>query len=159
MKTESSLRLLNREEMESIHSFAIKILSSIGVEIKHERAVSLLRAGGCAVKEKGRVTMPENLAEEVIKKVTGRKPKLYNRGSGKEVELDGEPFIMPGPVKPPSLMSGNEGCLFVLDVGANERRAATLDDIGKVAFMADALENVKVLGIPMTPIDAPLETR
>jgi len=159
MKTESLLRLLNGEEMGSIHSFAIKIMSSIGVEVRHERAVSLLRAGGCAVNEKGRVTMPENIAEEVIKKVMGRKPKLYDRGSGKEVELDGDPFIKPGPVKLPRLMAGNEGCLFVLDVGADERRSATLDDIGKAALMADALENVKVLGIPMTPIDAPLETR
>jgi len=145
--------------MESIHSFAIRILSSIGVEIKHEKAISLLRAGGCSVKGKWRITIPENIAEDVIRKVAGYKPKIYQRGSRKEVGLDEEPFINPSPVRPPSLGVGNEGCLFVLDVGADERRDATLDDIGKAALIADTLENVKVLSIPMTPVDAPLETR
>jgi trimethylamine--corrinoid protein Co-methyltransferase len=147
--------------MERIHSLALSILSEIGVEIRHEKALRILRDGGCDVSD-CRVRIPEDLAAEIEKKTLGSRAELhYRRGdrSGERVDFGEEPFLGLKSLELRDLGVGNTGAFYVLDPGQKERRKATLEDVRRIACVSDALENVKVLSIPVQPQDYPRETR
>lgn len=160
MRAQSILRLLSRDEMERIHSFALRILSEIGVQIRHEKALRILKDGGCEVNGYT-VKMPEELIAEIENKITKSPTRLYYRHNDEDKYIDFSegPFLGLRPLELRRLEVGNTGALYVLDPGRMERREATLEDVRKIAYISNFLENIKVLSIPVQPQDCPLETR
>jgi len=49
-----------------MHRATIEVLETIGVKVHHEKALELLRAAGCQVKEDQTVLIPNWLVEESI---------------------------------------------------------------------------------------------
>jgi len=159
LKTRCALRVLNEEEMDRIHALSLQILEEVGVKITHERALRLFKDGGCNVDEDvKRVRIPEDLTTEIIKRNTGRELKLYFRDSNKCVRVNEEPFFSLGPLQLEEMMTGTVNA-YTYNVKRLHRRPATREDVKNAAVLADALGNIKTVGIPLTPYDALPETR
>jgi trimethylamine--corrinoid protein Co-methyltransferase len=68
----NQLKVLNKDEIQSIHDSSIELLDSLGVKIESEEAIKLLKEHGAIVdvKEKSTfVRFPESLVTEQLKKV------------------------------------------------------------------------------------------
>ncbi|MBO3803633.1 MAG: trimethylamine methyltransferase family protein [Candidatus Brockarchaeota archaeon] len=153
------LRVLNEGEMDGIHELSLQILEKVGVRMTHRRALDLLKSGGCVVDEsKSRVRIPRNLSEEIIKKSTGRELKLYYRDRKRCVKMGEDVFFSLGPLQFQDLLTGTVND-YVFDLERLERRYATKEDVAKAGILADSLENVKILGVPLVPHDPPAKTR
>ena len=61
-------RLLNQTQIEEMHRATLEVLETIGVKVHHEKALELLRAAGCQVKEDQTVLIPNWLVEESIRR-------------------------------------------------------------------------------------------
>jgi trimethylamine--corrinoid protein Co-methyltransferase len=159
MKTKSAIRVLSDEEICKIHEFSIRILEEIGVKITHKEAIRILENGGCIIdKENKRVKIPESLTNEIIKKNTGQKPKFFYRDSPRCVEFDGELFFSLNPIQLENMLTGSENC-YVFDFNNFERREAREEDVKNAIILADALDNIKIVGIPIIPYEFPPNTR
>ena len=66
------LKVLNREQMWSIHAAALEILEKTGFEMKHQGAEKMLLDAGCNLTPNGRIRLPARLAEDALK--TAPKP-------------------------------------------------------------------------------------
>lgn len=159
MRTESILRVLNEAEMEGIHRLALQILEKVGVRITHPRALRLLREGGCIIDDgKNRVKIPENLSVEIIKRSTKRELKLYYRDAKQCVRIGEGTFFSLGPLPLEGMITGTVNDL-IFDIQGQERRYATAEDVRRAGILVDALENIKIAGVPVVPHDAPPKTR
>ena len=62
------LSLLGKGKIDSIHSASIEVLEKVGVMVKNQAALELLKAAGCVV-EDNKVKMSQGLVEESLKTV------------------------------------------------------------------------------------------
>ena len=60
------IKVLNKEQMWSIHAAALEILATTGFEIKHRGAQKMLLDAGCSISHRGRIRMPAYLAEDAL---------------------------------------------------------------------------------------------
>jgi len=145
--------------MEGIHGLALQILEKIGVRITHPRALRLLRDGGCVIDEsKSRAKIPADLSVEIIKKSAKRELKLYYRDVKQCVRIGEGIFFSLGPLSLEGMITGTVNDL-VFDLEGQERRYATAEDVRRAGILVDALENIKIAGVPIVPHDAPPKTR
>jgi len=66
----NQLKVLNKEEVQSIHDSSIELLESLGVKVESEEAIKLLKEHGATVDDKGKSTFirfPESLVIEQCK--------------------------------------------------------------------------------------------
>jgi trimethylamine--corrinoid protein Co-methyltransferase len=159
LRAESLFRILDEAEMDGIHGLALKILEKIGVRVTHPRALRVLKDGGCIVDEgKNRVKVPSELSTEIIKRSTKREFKLYYRDGKQCVRMGEGIFFSLGPMPLQGMITGTVND-YVLDVETMDRRYANREDVIKAGILADALENVKIVGVPLVPHDVPAKTR
>jgi trimethylamine--corrinoid protein Co-methyltransferase len=159
MRAESLFRVLSEAEMEGIHGLALQILEEIGVRITHPRALRLLREGGCVIDEgKSRAKFPADLCTEIIKRSTQRELKLYYRDAKQCVRVGEGIFFTPGPLQLEGMLTGTVNDL-IFDLPGRERRYATAEDVRRAGILVDALDNIKIAGVPIVPHEAPPKTR
>jgi len=159
MRSESLFRVLSEAEMDGIHNLALQILEEIGVRVTHPRALRLLKEGGCVVDEsKSRMKMPKDLSEDVIEKSTKREFKLFYRDAKQCVRFGEGVFFSLGGLPLQDMITGTVNDL-VFDLGRQGRRYATREDVRRAGVLVDALDNVKVAGVPIVPHEAPPKTR
>ncbi len=127
------IKILSDDQIEQIHLSALSILWRTGVEVREDQAFEILKKAGCPTNGKT-VRIPSHLVEEAIRSA----PKtftLYGRDPNFKVTLEGrrvnyEPMI---------------GRLNILDLETGVRRRTTLEDVGKLVRVADALEHYTLL--------------
>jgi trimethylamine--corrinoid protein Co-methyltransferase len=142
-----ALEVLSREEIQKIHESSLDVLMKVGVTIRSDAALKLLEQGGAAVDyQKNLAKIPNHLLEEVVKWAPSN-IVLFDRDRKGSLNHGGNNSYV---------WSGNHGT-YVLTSGSGKRRIATLDDVAKFARLADALENVHVVGIQTIPQDVPRE--
>jgi trimethylamine--corrinoid protein Co-methyltransferase len=144
MHTGSQIKVLSDDQIEQIHQSALSILRTTGVEVREEQAFNVLKGAGCPTNGK-RIRIPSHLVEEAIR-LAPKSITLHGRDPDFKVTLEGrsvhyEPMI---------------GRLNIMDLETSARRRTTLEDVGNLVRLADALEHYTLLhsGAIMPHIEA-----
>jgi trimethylamine--corrinoid protein Co-methyltransferase len=140
------IRVLNKEQMWSIHAAALEILSTTGFEMKHRGARKMLLNAGCSLSPNGRIRMPAYLAEEALSSAPKR-IQLYDQRGRKDMDLvDENCFYGTG-----------SDTIFTLDLDTGERRRTTIEDTANFAKLVDGLENMDFAMSMSNPEDVPID--
>jgi trimethylamine---corrinoid protein Co-methyltransferase len=133
--------LLAAEDVDRIHEGAMQVLARTGVTFASERALALLGQAGCQVDEAGgRVRFPAGLVADCL----ARCPSsfvLRARSRSHDLEIGGR-----------SLYFQSHPGLFLADIDTGERRTATPADIGPLARLLDALDEIHLSIMPTSTV-------
>ncbi len=151
---------LTEEEMQKIHDTALKILERVGMKIDHEHACELLKNAGCTVDmEKREVKFPPELVENAVTKM---KAQYQARGGdllSMTVRYSRISFsTWPRKIMRDFSLSTGGFTPFFLDLDGN-RRYADITDVKKAIQLADALENIDYMGLPVSAQEIPHKLR
>jgi trimethylamine--corrinoid protein Co-methyltransferase len=136
-----AIRMLSDEQIREIHNTSLDILSRTGIVMKNEEARDLLLDAG-AWESQGRIKIPETLVMDAIASAPSRIP-MHNRLGRLTMPLEeGKVFFGLG-----------SDCPFTIDVHSGERRPAVLDDVQRIAHLADGLDQIDFIMSMGTPSD------
>jgi trimethylamine--corrinoid protein Co-methyltransferase len=138
-----TIRMLSEEQIQTIHSTSLDILSRTGIVMKNEAARELLLSAG-AWESEGRIKIPELLVMDAISSAPSRVP-MHNRLRQLTMPLEeGQVFFGPG-----------SDCPFTVDLETAERRPARAEDVERIARLCDGLNQIDFIMSMGTPSDAP----
>jgi trimethylamine--corrinoid protein Co-methyltransferase len=124
-----------------IHDGTLRILSTTGVVFAHEEALNILERGGCQVsRTDGRVRFPPSLVESCIEQCPPRFT-IRARNRAYDLEVGGQ-----------RLHFQSHPGLYLLDLESSARREATLDDIGPLVRLIDAMDEIHLSIMPTSTI-------
>ncbi|MGD2105167.1 MAG: trimethylamine methyltransferase family protein [Anaerolineae bacterium] len=130
-------------QVRRVHEASLDVLERTGVRVDQPTALDLFEKAGADVRE-NRVRIPRALVEDAIDKAPSR-VVLGSRESRHDLILeDARVHIGTG-----------GAALKVLDLDSGEIRSAVLEDVGKMARIVDALDNIHFYLIPIYPTDLP----
>lgn len=159
-KASGLIRFLNREEMERLHNGALEILEDTGMLVGHPEALDYLGKLGCVVnKNSNIVKFPRAVVETVIGKMK-KDFSLTNREGMVMPMRYTEMYMCSKPAVLHNNFVTNAGGFpaYVLDLDG-KRRAATMQDVIDSIRLADALENIDLVGLPCSAQEIPYEMR
>jgi len=145
LRFQPSLKVLSDDQIDRIHQAALEMLMNTGVLVKAEEARRLLAQAGAQVDDETMICrIPGDIVEEALKTapssftVHGRDPANNVDVSTTSVHI--EPMI---------------GRLNCYDYAAGQARPTTLEDVGDLIKIADAMPNYHLLhsGAIMPQID------
>ena len=140
------IKVLNKEQMWSIHAAALKILATTGFEMRHRGARKMLLNAGCSISQNGRIRMPAYLAEEALN-TAPRCIQLYDQSGRKAMDVaDGNCFYGTG-----------SDTIFTLDLNSGKRRRTTIEDTASFARLVDGLDNIDFAMSMSNPEDVPID--
>ena len=129
-------RLLTDEKIRAIHDGAMTVLEDVGIEVAHEGAREMLVAAGGTLEGDILIKIPRDLVDLSLASAPGAF-SLYDRNGEEAIRLGaGMTYYGAGVTN-----------LAYIDIDG-DRHDFTLDDIGKVAFLADALPNIDFVATP-----------
>lgn len=140
---------LNREEMDRLHNGALDILATVGMKIEHPEALGYLRSAGCIVDDG---TCIVKFPKAVVENAAAKMRKDYTLTSRDGIKSPMRYTVMYMSTVPKRLhtdFTSNAGGfpVFVLDLDGN-RRYAAMQDVRDSIRLADALENIDLVGLP-----------
>jgi trimethylamine--corrinoid protein Co-methyltransferase len=125
-----SIRVLSEEQIFSIHSASVEVLSSIGMVIKEDKALQLFKDAGASV-EGEVVRIPEHILRMALA-IAPSRIQMYDRLGQRAMSLErGKTYFGTG-----------SDTIYTLDVNDKGRRKAVVDDIVNIARLTDALPNL-----------------
>lgn len=150
------IRYLDRLEMERIHQAALRILDEVGLKVDCEEALNYLEHFGCRVDfDTSRVTFPPEVAQSAVdcmrqananpdripQRMAVRYSQIYFTTMTHQIHND---------------FKANAGGfnIYFLDLDGN-RRPAALRDVRMAIQLADAMENIDFMGLPVSAQDIP----
>jgi trimethylamine--corrinoid protein Co-methyltransferase len=139
------LELLHEDELRQIEETALRILDEVGIALEHDRAREMLHGLGCRV-EGHRVYIPPHVVQWTLQNVTPHREEYTP--DGKLTFRFGDGAIR---------FHNSGGPPFVIDLETGERRPATMQDVGDITRLLDALEHVDVITPLFGPQDVPAE--
>ncbi len=141
--------VLDSEGVRLITQTAFEILETTGVAVKSEKVQKLLGDHGCNVDRKSAVVkFPEGIVKEMARK-NDRAVTFYGRTRRHDARLDFEHV---------HVTSDGNGT-DAMDFESRKRRPSTKADVGRSAFVTDALKGHGVNWPSVTSQDVPLGTR
>ncbi len=136
---------LTEEQVRRIHEASLTVLERTGIRVDNEEVLALFRKGGAWV-DGNRVRIPHAMVEEAVDKVPSQ-VLLAGRDPAHDLLLEDK-----------RVYTGTGGSpTQVLDPGAETVRPGTLSDLADLVRLADVLENVDFIVIPLYPTDVPKE--
>lgn len=154
------LKMLSNREMESLHDAALEVLADTGMWIDADDARGYLRAMGCAVNDATKVVrFPKAVVESAVATMRAKyaddsRGAVWARVRYSRVLFTNKPHRLHRD------FTANAGGFppFVLDFdGAH--RTATMRDVTDSIRLADAMENIDMMGIPCSAQEVPHEER
>lgn len=150
------IRYLAGEEMELIHSSALRILDEVGMRIECHEALDYLEAVGCKV---NRAAMTVQFPQDVTQRSIDRMRASYaepNSVPKKMAVRYSQIYFSTMPHRVHVDFSTNTGgfCVFIYDLDGNRRRA-TMEDVRDSIRLADRLDNVDFMGLPVSAQEIP----
>jgi trimethylamine--corrinoid protein Co-methyltransferase len=142
------LIVLSKEEIEKIHQTTLKVLNEIGIAVRNEQALELLKKFG--FESFGKSEIIRFPAEEIEKTihVISKNIDIYDREGNLALTLgEGKVYFGPG-----------GGAPNLLDINGH-RRPSTKEDVAKVAKICDALSNMDFVMSEITAQDKPLKVQ
>ena len=138
-------RPLTEEQVQRIHEASLTVLERTGISVDNEEARALFRKAGARL-DGDRVRISRAMVEEAV----GHAPS--------QVLLAGRERVHDLLLKDKRVYAGTGGSpTQVLDPGAQTVRAGTLNDLADLVRLADGLEYVDFVVIPLYPTDVPAE--
>jgi trimethylamine--corrinoid protein Co-methyltransferase len=132
---------LTDDQVKRIHEASLTILARTGVQVEESEALRLFQQVGADV-EGSRVRLHRSLVEDAVDKAPSR-VVLAGRDSDNDLILEGARVYI-----------GTGGAaLQVLDLETGRIRKAVLQDVGEMARIVDALDNIHFYLIPIYPTD------
>jgi trimethylamine---corrinoid protein Co-methyltransferase len=144
-----SLNVLTPAEVEKIHAATLNIIENIGVRFPSKRALEIWAANGATVDyDKMIVKVKPQIIVEALKKA----PPAYALGARDPQQnclMDGNHVFL-----------GTDGCgVEVIDIHTGQKRTSELKDVGEIARIADATEEIGFHWVALSAQDKPAETR
>lgn len=144
-----SLNILDESDVKRIHTATLEIIESTGIRFPSKKALDIWRAHGAHVDHDTMIVkVPAHIIEEALKKappgftLAARDPSL-------DLPLDGNHVYV-----------GTDGCgVEIIDIESGGRRRSYLRDVGQIARVADAMEEIAFHFAPVAAQDCPAETR
>ena len=140
------LKVMNPEQMWTIHAAALEILKNTGFEMKHAGARDMLLDAGCSLSREGRVRLPAHLAETALK-TAPKRIQLFDQRGEPAMDLVDENWFYG---------SGSDAT-FTIDVNSGKRRRTILKDTGNFAKLADGLANIDFTMSMGNPAEVPVD--
>jgi len=154
------IRYLNPEEMQRIHLAALRILDEVGMQVDSTEALEYLQAFGCRVDfDHRRVWFPSELVQATVdrmRKANADPNRIPQRMSVRYSQI----YFSTMPHHVHSDFSGSAGGfnIYILDLDG-QRRLATMEDVRASIRLADALDNINFMGLPVSAQDIPSAMR
>ncbi len=143
------LRFLEDAEVELIDRQSVECLESIGVKVKSERVLDMLKDAGAEVDDRTQVAkLPESMVRDALSKVP-TELVLHGRESRHDMRI---------PVSSWPYVGTSGLATYILDIDTGERRPSTVKDIADCVRLADALDGVGFVQTCTTATDAPEQT-
>ncbi|MCK4983839.1 MAG: trimethylamine methyltransferase family protein, partial [Victivallaceae bacterium] len=136
-------QVLGEKEIKHIHEASLEILEQTGMLIESKAVREILTKAG-AVADGKRVRFPRSLVEDCINKNQPTIQMTYR--DGKDAYLIGD-----GAVR----FAGGHNAVFVMNGKKGERRNSVLKDVEDFAFLCEQLEDIDMVGVPLSPNDVP----
>jgi len=134
-------RVLSEREINDIHEASLTILRDTGVLVHHEEMLELLGRAGAEVDLAGKIArFPERLVTESVTQA-GKQYTLYGRDPAQVARFGQGDFV---------LMS-SPGQYAWMDAQTGTRRPATTQDAHDAIHLADALDNITIVGSMAQP--------
>ena len=144
------IRYFSDERVKAIHSNALDILESTGIQVEHPEALELLRAAGAAVDfDKSVVKINPDLVQKCIDSAR-HEVSLAARNPERDVTLRSNPRV-------PVARNGG-GVDNIIDLETGEFRPMVQSDIADLFRVLDALDNISYVA-PLYAQDAPGDIR
>lgn len=159
-KVNGLLKMLTREEMDSIHAAALSVLDETGMWIEAENAREYFKQAGCRVDDDAkRVRFPNKVVEGAVAAMKARYADNSDGESWANVRYS-RTFFTGKPHRLHTTFTTNAGGFppFILDFDG-KRREATMQDVVDAIKLADALENIDMMGLPVSAQEVPHEER
>jgi trimethylamine--corrinoid protein Co-methyltransferase len=124
--------MLSDDQLQELFDGVLHVLEYIGLEVKHEQALEVLKKAGAWV-DGDRVRLPSYLVKDALAKAP-RSFTVYARDGNPEHDIHigpGNAHFGPGPT-----------CVNFTDVETMERRPYVLSDVPYVAKVVDSLPNI-----------------
>jgi trimethylamine:corrinoid methyltransferase-like protein len=138
------LEILSRNDLDRIHGATVEVLQRLGVKIWEPAALKLFKEAGADVDMKTMmVRIPESLLKETIRKAP-HEFKLYGRDPNYVLNF-AENIVH----------FGTSGLAVRVHDLEGRIRPGKLKDVGDLARLADALENIHMVIMMVTPSDVP----
>lgn len=155
-KLTQPIRYLDRQEMELIHATALRILGDVGMRVDSREALDYLEAFGCKV---DRGTMMVHFPQDVTQGAVDRMRAAYadpGRVPHKMAVRYSQIYFSTMPHRVHVDFTTNTGgfCVFIYDLEGHRRRA-TMEDVRACIRLADALDNVDFMGLPVSAQEIP----
>lgn len=143
------LEILTPQEVQKIHAATLHIIENVGVRFPSKRALKIWEANGATVDHESMIVrVKPHIIEEALKKA----PPAYSLGARdpqQDCPLDGN-----------HVFAGTDGCgVEIIDIETGQRRMSKLSDVGDIARVADATEEVGFHWVALSGQDKPAETR
>ena len=136
------LEILSRDDLYRIHGATVEILQRLGVKVWEPMALKLFKDAGAEVDKKTMmVLIPESLLKETIRKAP-REFKLFGRDPNYVLNFAGN-----------IVHFGTSGLAVRVHDFEGRIRPGKLKDVGDLARLADALENIHMIIMMVTPSD------
>lgn len=154
------LRFLDTVEMEALHQAALQILEDVGMWIESEEALQYLEDFGCQVDwDSYRVRFPASLVEAGVarmRRAYANPERIPERMSVRYSQI----YFSTRPHRVHPDFTANTGgfCVFIYDL-EGQRRPATMADMRASIRLADALEHVNFMGLPVSAQEIPAVMR
>ena len=141
------IEVFTQDEMQAIHWGTVEVLEKAGLWVEDDEAIDLFADGGCKVDRSTRkVKIPQHVLEEAISWAPST-VVLCGRTPDKDVVLEGRRV---------TYTNFAEGVKAV-DPWDGKLRPTTKKDVGDLARLVDALDDIEVYTIAVTATDVPPE--
>ena len=143
------LRFLEKEEEGLIDQQTMECLETIGVKVKSESVLNMLKEAGAVVDDKTQVAkIPESMVREALAHVP-KEIVLHGRESRHDLRM---------PVSSWPYVGTSGLATYILDIDTGKRRDSTVKDIADCVRLADALTGVDFVQTCTTATEVPHQT-
>jgi trimethylamine--corrinoid protein Co-methyltransferase len=143
------LEILTPQEVEKIHTATLHIIENVGVRFPSKRALEVWEANGARVDHDSMIV---KVRPQIIEEAMKSAPPAYELGArdpGQNLSMDGNHVFL-----------GTDGCgVEIIDIETGQRRMSKLSDVGDIARVADATEEIAFHWVALSAQDKPIETR
>jgi len=154
------LRYLSSVEMEAIHEAAIQVLDEVGIWVDSDEALNYLEDYGCQVDYDTRIV---RFAPDVVQSAVAHMRAQHadpNRIPRRMSVRYSELYFSTRPYRVHTDFRTNAGgfCVFIYDLEGRRRRA-TLEDVRASIRLANALDCIDYMGLPVAAQEIPAPLR
>lgn len=145
----SPFEMLSKDDVETIHAAATKVLEEVGFKIHNNEALEILKEADVKIDfDNKHACIPRDLVEKALAGPPSTF-KLYDREGTKPIEVGGEKvWFAPGTTS-----------INILDHETSERRLAISKDCEDHSRLVDALEHMALQCTSLVPSDVPNEIK